>query len=138
MKLKDIMSRDLEFVDPKTSLQEAAKKMKDINAGPMPVVENQKPLGILTDRDITIRAVADGKDPRKTKVGEIMTQEVIACFEDQDVAEGAKIMGEKQVRRLMIVNRNQKLVGIVSLGNIATFTKDKELAGGALEEVSQH
>jgi CBS domain-containing protein len=138
MKLKDIMSRDLEFVDPNTSLQEAAKKMKDINAGPMPVVEDRKPLGILTDRDITIRAVAEGKDTRKTKVSEIMTQEVIACFEDQDVAEAAKIMGEKQVRRLMILDRNQKLVGIVSLGDIATFTKDKELAGGALEEVSQH
>ncbi len=135
MKLKEIMSQNLQIVAPNTFLQEAAQRMREIDAGPMPVVENRKPIGILTDRDIVIRAVAEGKDSTKTKVSEIMTHEIISCSEDQEIEEGAQLMANKQVRRLMITNKNEELVGIVSLGDLATYI-NKSIAGETLEEIS--
>jgi CBS domain-containing protein len=136
MKLKNMMSTDVEMVELKNTLQEAAKKMESINAGVMPVVDDQRLVGMLTDRDITIRAVAAGKDPKTTKVGEVMTKEVVSCFEDQELEDAVTLMGEKQIRRMMILDRANKIVGVISLGDIATLLKDKEVSGTVLNQIS--
>lgn len=136
MQLKNVMSRDLEMVEPTSTLQQAAEKMKSINAGMMPVVDDEQLVGMLTDRDITIRAVAKGKDPRTTRVSEIMTPEAVACFEDQDLEDAVTLMGEKQIRRLMVLDRSNHIVGVVSLGDIATLLSDKQVAGSVLKEIS--
>jgi len=136
MKLKNVMSTDLEMVELKSTVQEAAQKMDDINVGLMPVVEDQRLVGMLTDRDIAIRAVAAGKDPKTTKVSEVMTKDVISCFEDQELEDAVNLMGEKQIRRMMILDRANKIVGVVSLGDIATLLKDKEVSGTILKQIS--
>lgn len=137
MKLQEIMTRDIEVVEQDTSLHEAAEKMKDINVGPMPVVDQGRPVGILTDRDIVIRAVSEGKNLDETKVGEIMTPQPVTCREDADVEDAVEIMEEKQIRRVLVVDKKGGLVGIVSLGDVATQTGDIALAGTALEEISE-
>jgi len=103
----------------------------------MPVCGQDRLVGILTDRDITVRAIAEGCDPKTTKVREAMTEEIFYCFEDQDVHEAAKMMEEKQIRRLLVLNRDKRLVGIVSLGDLAVQTGDRTKAGTVLEGVSE-
>jgi predicted transcriptional regulator len=93
-------------------------------------------VGMITDRDITMRAVADACNPRTTTVKEVMTPDVVYCFEDQDVQEAARLMQDYQVRRLIVLNRDKRLVGIVSLGELAVETGDEKLAGKTLEHVS--
>jgi len=130
------MTRAAEVVRPDSSLQEAARKMKDLDVGFLPVCDGERLVGTLTDRDIAVRAAAEGKDPKTTRARDTMTPEVLYCFEDQDVAEAARIMKDKQVRRLPVLNRDRRLVGILSLGDVATQT-DEEVAGNTLEAVSQ-
>jgi CBS domain-containing protein len=137
MHIKDIMSRDVTHTHPGATLQEAAAKMKAIDVGLLPVCDHQRLIGMITDRDITLRATAEGESPVQIRVGDIMTEEVISCFEDQDVAEAARLMEDKQIRRLPVLNRNRRLVGIVSLGDLAVEGGDERLAGKALEEVSK-
>jgi CBS domain-containing protein len=138
MKLKDIMTSKPECIRPDTTLQEAARKMRDLDVGPLPVCgDDDRLAGMITDRDITVRAVAEGKDPTTTRVREVMTQEIIYGFEDQDVEEAARIMKERQVRRLVVLNRDKRLVGIVSLGDLATETGDREKSGEVLQDVSE-
>jgi len=137
MKLKDIMTRKVEVVSPDSTLQDAAAKMKGIDVGPMPVCDGDRLVGMLTDRDITVRAVAAGRDPRTTKVRDVMTPEVVWCFEDQDIREAAKVMQEKQIRRLVVLNRDKRLTGIVSLADLAVDTGDTKLAGRTVEEISE-
>ena len=110
--------------------------MKDLNAGPLPVCESDRLVGILTDRDITVRATAEGLDPWTAKVSDVLTPGVVYCFEDEDVEEAARLMQEHQVRRLVVLNRRNRIVGIVSLGDLATEIGDAELAGKTLEQVS--
>ena len=136
MQLKDIMTGKVEVVHPEAMLRDAAQKMKGLNVGSLPVCDGQRLLGMLTDRDIVIRAIAEGYDPVQTKVRDSMTPELVYCFEDQDVAEAAHLMEEKQIRRLPVLNRDKRLVGIVSLGDLAVDTGDTSLAGEALEEIS--
>jgi len=138
MKLQDIMTSKPECIRPDTTLQEAARKMRDLDVGPLPVCgDDDRLAGMITDRDITVRAVAEGKDPTTTRVREVMTQEIIYGFEDQDVEEAARIMKERQVRRLVVLNRDKRLVGIVSLGDLATETGDREKSGEVLQDVSE-
>ena len=137
MQLREIMTRDVEVVKSDASLKQAASKMKDLNVGLIPVCMGEKLGGILTDRDITVRATAEGRDPLKTKVSDIMSQEVAYCFEDQEIEEAASLMEVKQIRRLPILSRDKKLVGIVSLGDLAVHTGNKQLAGETLKEVSE-
>jgi CBS domain-containing protein len=92
---------------------------------------------MLTDRDITIRATAEGRDPTATKVQEVMTCEVVSAFEDQDVTEAAPLMEEHQIRRLVVLNRDKRLVGILALGDLAVHTRDERLAGEVVERVSE-
>jgi CBS domain-containing protein len=123
---------------PTASLQEAARKMRDLDVGPLPVCgDNDRLVGMLTDRDITVRAVAEGQDPKTARVQDIMTPDITYCFEDQDITEAARLMEEKQIRRLVVLNRDKRLVGIVSLGDLAVKTGDKKVSSEALEQVSQ-
>jgi len=137
MQLKDAMTPGVEVVHPETTLQEAAETMRRLDVGPLPVCDGDRLVGMLTDRDITVRAVAEGCDPTTTPVREAMTPEIIHCFEDQDVQEAARLMAQYQIRRLPILNRNKRLVGMVSLGDLAVSTGDQRRVGEVLEHVSE-
>lgn len=137
MRIKDIMSRDVQVIHPDSVIQEAAGKMKTLDVGSLPVCDNRRLLGVLTDRDITVRAVAAGRDPGTTKVSDTMTPELIYCFEDENIKEAAKLMERHQIRRLPILDREKHLVGIVSLGDLALETGDDKMSGEVLEEVSE-
>jgi CBS domain-containing protein len=136
MQLKEFINYRVEVVHPHDTLQHAAEKMKDLDVGSMPVCEGQHLVGILTDRDITIRATAKGQDPTKTEVCDIMTPDVVYCFENQEAEEAARIMQQNQVRRLFVLNKDEELVGITSLGELATVTGNRLLAGETLEKIS--
>jgi len=137
MQLKEIMTHGAEVIAPEATLQEAAKKMQRLDVGPLPVCDGERLIGMLTDRDITVRAVAEGCDPTTTTVREAMTPDVAYCFEDQEVHEAAQIMEQYQIRRLPILNRNKRLVGLVSLGDLAVSPDNRRLASKVLEQVSE-
>lgn len=137
MRLKDIMTPNVEVISPDATLEEAASKMKQLNVGTLPVCDGDRLRGILTDRDITVRATAAGREPKTTKVRDVMSRDVVYCFEDQEVNEAAKLMAEKQVRRLVILNRNKDIVGIVSLGDLAVDTGDEQLIARTVEGISK-
>jgi CBS domain-containing protein len=138
MRIQDAMTRGVECAVPDDTIAQVAERMKELNVGSLPVCgENDKLVGMITDRDITVRATAGACDPGNTVVRDVMTPHVICCFEDQDVAEAANLMEENQVRRLVVLNRDKRLVGIVSLGDLAVKNADDQLSGEALERVSQ-
>jgi CBS domain-containing protein len=119
MRVSECMTREVRIANPGQSIREVARIMAEIDAGVMPVGDNDRLVGMITDRDIAIRAVAEGKGP-DTPVRDVMsTEQVLYCFEDEDLAQVAKNMGEQQVRRLPVVNREKRLVGIVSLADVA-------------------
>jgi len=119
MRVSEAMTRDVRVATPGQSIKEVAKVMDEINAGAMPVGENDRLVGMITDRDIAIRAVALGKGP-DTPVRDVMsTEKVLYCYEDEELDHVAKNMGDEQVRRLPVVSRDKRLVGIVSLGDVA-------------------
>ena len=135
MLVREAMSRDVKTVDPDQALQDAARIMLDIDVGALPVGENDKLVGMITDRDIAARGVAAGKPPT-ARVREVMSQEVRYCFEDEDTAHVARNMGEQQIRRLPVVDRSKRLVGILSLADLATSAKTGQ-ATAALSGISQ-
>ena len=137
MKVKDIMTSNVECVWPEDTLQEAALKMKEMGIGPLPVCDRLHIVGMLTDRDIAIRGVAAGRDPRSTTVRDVMTREVIRCFEDEEVEEAERLMQSRQVRRILVVNRDERLVGIVSLGDLAAEIGNPQRVGEVLQDVSE-
>ncbi len=137
MKVNEIITHEPEVIRPETALIEAAQKMKSMDIGMLPVCDGDRLVGVITDRDIAVRGVAQGYDPKTARVQEVMTPEVIYCFDDEDVKEAAKKMEEKQVRRLPVLNREKRLVGIVSLGDLAVRTGKEKLAGEVLERVSE-
>jgi CBS domain-containing protein len=124
-------------IGPDILLRDAAARMRDLDSGIMPVGQNDRLVGMLTDRDITVRATAEGKDPNETRVEEVMTPGVVYCFEDDDTRDAARKMEEHQLRRLIVLNRDKRLVGILSLGDLAVHTADDRLAGGVTEAVSE-
>jgi CBS domain-containing protein len=134
MKIAEIMSSDVLLISPDDTIQSAARKMDDADVGFLPVQENDKLIGMVTDRDLALRAVALGKDPQKTKVRDVMTERVLYCLEDEDVEDVADNMAEMRIRRLPIVDDNKRLVGVVSLGDIA-FKHKATTAGATLESV---
>jgi CBS domain-containing protein len=136
MKVKEVMTRGVEVIHPEATVKEAAEKMKKLDVGPLPVCDNDRLLGMLTDRDVTLRATAEGRDPAQLKVSDVMTPGVEYCFEDDDVREAARHMETKQIRRLPVLNRDKRLVGIVSLGDLAVDS-DEKLAGKALKGISE-
>ena len=135
MKVSDAMSRDVQVVGPTQSIRDAAKIMSKIDAGVLPVGENDRLVGMITDRDIAIRAVAEGKAPT-TKVRDIMSDEVLYCFDDQDLDEVAQNMGDTKVRRLPVLNREKRLVGIISLGDVAR-NEDAGTTGQTISHISE-
>ena len=140
MRISEVMSRDVELANPQDTLNQAASMMKKLDSGVLPVGENDKLVGMLTDRDIAIRAVAEGKGP-DTKVREVMSAEVRYCFDDEDVAHVAENMAELQVRRLPVMNRDKRLVGIVSLADLATegsLPKSAKALHGISQPGGQH
>jgi CBS domain-containing protein len=118
-------------------LQAAAERMKTLDVGTLPVCENDRLVGMITDRDITTRAVAQGFGGTVGCARDVMTPDVVYCFADQDVAEAARLMQNHQIRRLVVLNRDKRLVGIVSLGDLAVDAGDEQLAGETLEKVSE-
>jgi CBS domain-containing protein/sporulation protein YlmC with PRC-barrel domain len=137
MRLREVMTRQVEVVHPEATLWEAAQKMAMLDVGPLPVCTGDQLVGMLTDRDITVRATAEGRDPKITRVYEVMTPEAVYAFEDQDVSEAARLMEKHQIRRVAILNRDKQLVGIVSLGDLAVQLGDVQQAGETLERVSE-
>jgi CBS domain-containing protein len=137
MQLKDIMTPNPECISPAGTLQQAASRMRDLDVGSLPVCDNDRLAGMITDRDITVRAVAEGKDTRTTCVREAMTEDIVYGFEDQEIGDAARVMEQKQIRRLAILNRDKRLVGIVSLGDLAVDSGDRTKAGEVLHEVSE-
>ena len=135
MKVRAIMTKNVECIEPTLPIAKAAQKMRDLDIGFLPICENDRLLGTVTDRDITVRSVAQGRDPRLATVSEIMTQEAFSCYEDEDVESVGQAMQEKEVRRMLILDRQEKLVGVVSLGDIAKTTGESGLAGETLGEI---
>jgi CBS domain-containing protein len=137
MLVKYVMTHDVQVISPGDTLEQAARLMQELDVGPLPVCEGRRVVGMLTDRDITVRATAAGCDPKSTLAGDTMSLEVIGCYEDQDLGEAARLMTEKQVRRLLVLSRSGDLVGIVSLGDLATEAGDPGKPGEVLKQVSQ-
>ncbi|QPB22887.1 CBS domain-containing protein [Rhizobium sp. 007] len=136
MKVSEVMTRDVRLVRPGDTIEEAARIMAELDAGVVPVEDNDRLVGMLTDRDIAVRAIAQGQGP-EAKVGDIMTSEVRYCFDDQDTDEVCKNLADQQIRRIPVVNRDKRLVGILSLGDLATVA-EKASAGAALAGISRH
>lgn len=136
MRVSQAMTRDVCIANPAQSICDVACTMAEIDAGAIPVAENDRLVGMITDRDIAVRAVAAGKGP-DTPVRDVMTQDVKYCFEDEDLNHVAKNMAEQRVRRLPVLSREKRLVGILSLGDLA-LKQGKRAAGEAVAGVSQH
>lgn len=131
----DIMSRNVKTADRKTTLQQIARLMLEGDMGALPIVENRKPVGIVTDRDIVVRAVAEGRDP-STSIGDVMTAEVFLAREDDFVFEVVRLMGEKQVRRIPVVNDAGELTGIIAIADIALEMEDEREIAETMEDIS--
>jgi CBS domain-containing protein len=137
MKLKEIMSKDVQVIHPDETLQMAAQKMRDHDIGFLPVCEGDRLVGVVTDRDLALRGVAAGINSKAMLGRDLMTSPIIYCFDDQDVDEAAKLMEEHQIRRVAVLSRNDKrLVGIVSLGDIAN-NGSKDISAEVLQSVSE-
>lgn len=134
--LKDLMSPDVQFVSPDMRIEEAARKMRDGDFGMLPVAENDHMIGAISDRDIVVRAIAKGLGA-DTKVRDVMSDGIAWAYEDDSVEQAAKIMSERQVRRLPVVNRAKRLVGIVALGDFAVQSTEIRPAAQALTEISK-
>ena len=136
MQVSQILTRDVETIRPDMSVREAAQRMKSMDVGSLPVCDGRHLLGMVTDRDITIRVTAEGRDAASTPVQQAMTPDVSYVFEDQYVKEATKIMREQQISRLPVLSRDKKLVGILALGDVAQAGDDR-LSGDALERISE-
>ena len=137
MQIREVMTHGVEVVGPDATLQEAARTMERLDIGSVPVCDGERLVGMLTDRDITVRATAEGRDPASTPVRDIMTQDVLYCFEDDDIQAAAETMQRAQIRRLVVLDRSKRLVGFVSLGDLAISPQAKDEASEALEEISE-
>jgi CBS domain-containing protein len=129
------MTRDVQLIEPTQTIRDAAKLMAELDAGIMPVREGDRLVGMITDRDIAVRAVAEGKGP-DTLIREVMTEDVKYCYEDDDTNDVARNMADIQVRRLPVLNQDKRLVGIISLGDLAV-SEGSGQAGEAVAGISQ-
>lgn len=137
MKLSEIMTREVEILQPDDTLRLAAQKMRDRDIGFLPVCDGESLMGVLSDRDIAIRALADSMDINVMLGRDLMTTPAIYCFDDQDVTDAAKVMGENQIRRLVILGReNERVVGVISLGDLVR-KGITDLSGQVLQRVSE-
>ena len=137
MKLNEIMAHNVETVGPDATLQETAEKMKTRNVGVLPVVDGTKVVGIITDRDVTLRGVASGIDVTKTKVRDFMTRDPAFTYEDQTINEACRLMEKNKIRRLIVLNRDGKLVGVVSLNDVTVKGKETERSAQVLTKITE-
>lgn len=135
MKIREAMTHDVALASPEQTLADAARMMAERDTGALPVGEDDRLVGMITDRDIVIRGVAKELGP-ETPIREVMSREVLYCFQDEDVEHVAANMGEQQVRRLPVLDREKRLVGIVSLGDLASCSKPKT-SGQAIAAISR-
>jgi CBS domain-containing protein len=133
-RIADVMTRGVQVIRPDESLQRAAQLMDELNVGALPVCDGKKLLGMITDRDITVRATAIGLRPDQTRVSDVMTEQPRCCTEEQSTEEVMRQMGDVQIRRLPVLNAASELVGIVSLGDLAT--RQSGHTDGALRDIS--
>jgi CBS domain-containing protein len=136
MKVREVMTAQVKTARPDTSIFEIARLMRDEDIGCVPVQENDKLVGMVTDRDIVIRALADSQDVNASTARSVMSPQMLYCFEDQDVNDVLQNMGEQQVRRLPVVDRDKRLVGMVSIGDLSSRARPQK-AGESLREISQ-
>jgi len=134
MKVREIMTSNVECLGPESSLRDIAQEMKSLDVGFIPICDNDRLIGTVTDRDIVIRAIADGKDAN-TNVRDIMSRDVIYAFEDDDVKTVAEKMREKDVRRILILDTNKRLVGVVSIGDISKV--EEKVSGKTLHDITE-
>jgi len=132
----DIMTRNVRTLAPTDTVRRAAQSMGELDVGSIPVCNGKKLVGMVTDRDITLRGVAEGLDTEKTLLSDIMSKDVKWCFDDQSLEEVMETMAASQIRRLPVVSRDKELVGILSLGDLATKTDNEEVAS-VLEDISE-
>lgn len=135
--IRDVMTANPECVSEKDSIRDAARIMKDSDTGVVPVVDGKKIIGLITDRDIVVRGIAEGKNLENVRVNELMTKSVRSVREDATVSEVLELMGNAEVRRVPVVNDRDELVGIVSMGDIATNTNQDGKVGKTVEEISE-
>lgn len=131
MLVKEVMTPSMDAVGPDVTLQETARKMREANVGSLPVWEKGELLGMITDRDICCRAVAEGRDPARTTVREVMSREVTSCFSDDDIADAAQLMERKHIRRLAVLNHDRTMAGFLSVDDLAHHSH--QLAGYVLD-----
>jgi len=136
MKVKEIMTRDLAYVRHNQTITEAAEKMKRLKVGDLPVLAGEDAVGMVTDRDVVVRTVAHGLDPKVTHVIDAMTEGVISCKEDDPIQKAAQMMGKHQIRRLPVMNDQKEMTGMVSLGDLA-LNLDKDSVGQVLRDISR-
>jgi CBS domain-containing protein len=136
-RVRDVMTRGVETVMPDTTIADVARRMRDLDVGSLPVYDGSRLLGIVTDRDLSVRATAAGKDPNATHVREVMSPELAWVFEDDSADAAAKVMRERQIRRLPVLDRSDRLVGVVALADLATDLGNDKLKGATLEDISQ-
>lgn len=137
MQLREVMTSQVRAISPEATIGDAAGQMADLDVGALPVAEDSRPIGILTDRDIVVRGIARSADPSTTAVRDVMTQGVECMSEDRTVHEAARLMEARQIRRILVVDAENRLRGIVSLGDLAAYTGDRKLCGEVLEKVSE-
>ena len=137
MKVKDAMHNGAEWVTPETTVAEMARKMKDLDIGALPVGENDRLIGMVTDRDITCRAGSDGKDFLRLTAREVMSKGVFFCTDTEEVEDALRIMEKNQVRRLPVINSKKRMVGMLSIGDISHATSH-EMSGEVIAAVSAH
>jgi CBS domain-containing protein len=137
MKVKSAMHKGAEWVAPETPISEVAKKMKKLDVGSIPVGENDKLVGMVTDRDITCRAVANGRDISKMTARDVMTKGIVYCRDAEDLDDALRIMETKKIRRLPVINEKKRMVGMLSFGDIS-HAVSHELSGELVEACSAH
>jgi CBS domain-containing protein len=137
MQVHEVMSRNVKVIDSTATLLEAAEMMRDQDIGAIPVADANRPIGMLTDRDIVVRALADYRDPNQTRVRDIITPRLSTIYEDQDIAEAAALMAKDQVRRLLVIDHQQAPVGILSMGDLGKNDTGSAPAAAALRGVAE-
>lgn len=137
MQVKDVMSKNPDAISEDMTLKQAAEEMKKNDFGFLPVKQNGQIAGVITDRDLVIRALAKGQDPNKTKLKDAMTNKILFCYEDDDLKQAVKIMCDKQIHRLAVYDKQKKISGVISIGDIARKCKDAVLLGKLTEAIHQ-
>jgi CBS domain-containing protein len=135
MQAKELMTRAVQCISPEMQIQDAAQQMKSLHVGFLPVCENDRLVGAVTDRDIVLRVIAAGKDVKACKARDVMTNDVFWCYEDQTADEVADYMAEKEIRRVLILNREKRLVGVISIGDLAKGGEE-QISGETIKDIA--